>query len=50
LRGKDKEAAGLRAQQLFPMANLRRNQDHGRAEALLLAEYSRRHLIVDNGR
>lgn len=35
--GKDKEAARLRAQQLFPGANLRRKKDHGRAEALLLA-------------
>lgn len=32
-----KEAARLRAIQLFPAADLRRKQDHGRAEALLLA-------------
>jgi crossover junction endodeoxyribonuclease RuvC len=37
--GKDKEAARLRAQQLFPGADLRRKKDHGRAEALLLAWY-----------
>ena len=37
--GKDKEAARLRAQQLFPAANLRRKRDHGRAEALLLGWY-----------
>jgi crossover junction endodeoxyribonuclease RuvC len=32
-----KEAARLRAIQLFPHADLRRKKDHGRAEALLLA-------------
>jgi len=37
--GKDKEAARLRAMQLYPGADLRRKQDHGRAEALLLAWY-----------
>lgn len=37
--GKDKEASRLRAQQLFPGADLRRKKDHGRAEALLLAWY-----------
>lgn len=37
--GKDKEASRLRAQQLFPGAELRRKKDHGRAEALLLAYY-----------
>jgi hypothetical protein len=36
---KDKEQARLRAQQLFPGADLRRRKDHGRAEALLLAWY-----------
>ena len=41
LRGKDKEASRLRAQQLFPTADLRRKKDHGRAEALLLALYGR---------
>jgi len=39
--GKDKEASRLRAQQLFPAADLRRKKDHGRAEALLLAWYGR---------
>jgi crossover junction endodeoxyribonuclease RuvC len=37
----DKEQARLRAQQLFPSADLRRKRDHGRAEALLLAWYGR---------
>ena len=40
--GKDKEASRLRAQQLFPSADLRHKKDHGRAEALLLAWYSQR--------
>jgi crossover junction endodeoxyribonuclease RuvC len=35
-----KEAARLRAMQLYPGADLRRKQDHGRAEALLLAYWS----------
>ena len=39
--GKDKEASRLRAQQLFPGADLRRRKDHGRAEALLLAWWGR---------
>jgi crossover junction endodeoxyribonuclease RuvC len=39
---RDKEQARLRAQQLFPSADLRRKKDHGRAEALLLAWYGRR--------
>ena len=37
--GKDKEAARLRAMQLYPQADLRRKKDHGRAEALLLGYY-----------
>lgn len=41
LIGTDKEAARLRAQQLFPTADLRRKADHGKAEALLLAAYGR---------
>ncbi len=41
LRGKDKEAARLRAQQLFPGADLRLKKHHGRAEGLLLASYGR---------
>jgi crossover junction endodeoxyribonuclease RuvC len=39
---KDKEASRLRAQQLYPGADLRRKKDHGRAEALLLASYGLR--------
>jgi crossover junction endodeoxyribonuclease RuvC len=39
LLGKDKEHARLRAQQIFPRADLRRKKDHGRAEAVLLAWY-----------
>jgi hypothetical protein len=35
--GKDKEQARLRAQQLFPGADLRHKKHHGRSEALLLA-------------
>jgi hypothetical protein len=41
--GKDKEQSRLRAQQLFPDADLRRRKDHGRAEALLLAHYGLHH-------
>ena len=43
-QGKDKDAARLRAIQLFPglAGELARKKDHGRAEALLLAEYRRR--------
>jgi crossover junction endodeoxyribonuclease RuvC len=37
----DKEQARLRAQQLYPGADLRRKRDHGRAEALLLAWHGR---------
>ena len=40
--GPDKEQARLRAQQLFPGADLQRKRDHGRAEALLLAWWGRR--------
>ena len=36
---KDKEQSRLRAQQLFPAADLRLKKFHGRAEALLLARY-----------
>ena len=39
---KDKEAARLRAMQLFPGAELRLKKHHGRAEALLLARYGQR--------
>ena len=42
--GKDKNASRVKAAQLFPdMAeHLTRKKDHGRADALLLAEYGRR--------
>ena len=40
--GKDKEASRLRAQQLYPGADLRLKKHHGRAEALLLASYGLR--------
>lgn len=42
--GKEKDAARLRAIQLFPSEakQLARKKDHNRAEALLLAEYLRR--------
>jgi crossover junction endodeoxyribonuclease RuvC len=40
--GKDKETARLRAQQLFPAADLRLRKHHGRSEALLLAWYGQR--------
>ncbi len=41
---RDKDAARLKAMQLFPQlaGQLSRKKDHGRAEALLLAEYGRR--------
>lgn len=44
--GKDKDAARQRAIQLFPdmSQQMSRKKDHGRAEALLLAEYLRRKL------
>ena len=40
--GKDKAAARLKARQLSPGADLRRKQDHGRVEALLLAYWGQR--------
>jgi|SRR5579863_2500429 len=40
--GKEKDASRLRASQLFPLVDLSSKKDHGRAEALLLAEYGRR--------
>lgn len=42
--GKGKDASRLRAIQLFPQLadQLSRKKDHGRADALLLAEYARR--------
>ena len=48
---KDKEQARLRAMPLFPSADLHRQQDHGRAEALLLAWYGWQHLMeAERGR
>ena len=44
--GKEKDAAVYKAQQVFPAAPLRLKKHHGRAEALLLAEYVRRILDV----
>lgn len=38
----DKNRTRAKAQQMFPTADLRRVKDHGRAEALLIAEYGRR--------
>ena len=39
---KDKKAAYLQAQRLFPDIELGSRSDHGRAEALLIAEFRRR--------
>ena len=41
LRGSDKEASRLKASQLFPSSDLTLKKHHGRAEALLIAEYCR---------
>ena len=40
--GKTKEASMLRAKELFPTADLQLKKHHGRAEALLIAEWRRR--------
>ena len=40
--GNDKEASRAMAQRLFPDAPLGRKKDHGRAEALLIADYGRK--------
>jgi len=40
LGGKEKDYARAKAQQLFPMAELGRKKDIGRADALLIARYS----------
>ena len=40
---KEKDAARLRAQQLFPTAELHLKKHHGRADALLIAEFIRHH-------
>ena len=42
LTGKDKEASRQLANQLFPGVDLHLKKHHGRAEALLLAEWARR--------
>lgn len=42
MSGKDKSASILRAQELFPQADIRLKKHDGRAEALLMAEYLRR--------
>jgi hypothetical protein len=39
---KEKDSSRLRAQQLFPTAEITLKKHHGRADALLLAEYVRR--------
>lgn len=41
LIGTDKNYSRLIAQQRFPLADLARVKDHGRAEALLIADYGR---------
>ena len=43
LRRSDKDASRAAAARLFPGADVARKKDHNRAEALLLAEYLRRH-------
>jgi hypothetical protein len=40
--GKEKDASMIVAQKLFPTADIRLRKHHGRADALLLAEYMRR--------
>ncbi|MFM6207166.1 hypothetical protein, partial [Planktothrix sp.] len=47
--GPDKEASRVKALQLFPSqaSELKLKKHHGRAEALLLAEYLRRKLLVN---
>ncbi len=40
--GKEKGESIVRAKQLFPMVDLPLKKDHGRADALLIAEYGRR--------
>jgi crossover junction endodeoxyribonuclease RuvC len=39
--GKDKDQARMLAARMFPGIDLHRQKDHGRAEALLIAEYGR---------
>lgn len=40
--GKEKADSRRKAQEMFPTASLSRVKDHGRAEALLIAEWGRR--------
>jgi hypothetical protein len=49
--GADKECSRARALALFPMVagDLKRKKDHGRAEALLLAEVARRRGLATKG-
>ena len=42
LIGKDKDASRQLATQMFPWAELARKKDHGRAEALLIADWARK--------
>jgi len=42
---KDKDASRSKAQQLFPSMSLSRKKDHGRADALLIAEFGRRQFL-----
>lgn len=42
--GSEKSASIVIAQRLFPRASLQRKKDHGRADAILLAEHLRRQL------
>lgn len=44
LKGKEKGASILRAQELYPAADIRLKKHDGRAEALLMAEHLRRTL------
>lgn len=46
---KDKEAARLKAQQMFPGASLKRKKDHNRAESLLIAECGRIRSMTNGG-
>jgi crossover junction endodeoxyribonuclease RuvC len=45
LQGKDKEAARLRAMQVFPHVDLHLKRHHGRAEALLLGWWGRQQTV-----
>lgn len=47
---KGKDTGRLRAMQLFPTASLSRKKDHGRADALLLAEFIRPQSMGQGGK